>query len=215
MSEAKITPFEKHAAVYEEWFEKYRFVYESELKAIKQHLPRKGEGIEVGVGSGRFASALGIKLGIDPSGRMREIARSKGITAAEGVAERLPFDDGRFGFVLMVTTICFLDDVVSAFREALRVIEPGGCLVIGFIDRDSPVGRSYQRHKKESKFYSVATFYSVDEVKSFLTEAGFTIVGISQTIFQNLHQIVKLEPIKQGFGEGSFVVIKASKPTTA
>ena len=104
---AKIEPFEKHTSEYEAWFENYRFVYESEVRAIKEQLPKKGEGVEVGVGSGRFAVPLGIRLGVDPSGKMRELARNRGVVAIDGVAERLPFDDCRFHFVLMVTTICF------------------------------------------------------------------------------------------------------------
>jgi len=45
---AKIEPFEKHASEYDEWFEKNRFVYKSELRAVQEQLPKKGEGIEVG-----------------------------------------------------------------------------------------------------------------------------------------------------------------------
>jgi len=209
---AKIEPFEEHAPEYEAWFEKNRFVYESELRAIKGQLPESGEGMEVGVGSGRFAAPLGIKLGIDPSSRMRELARSRGIAAIDGVAEKLPFDDGRFHFVLMVTTICFFDDIQAAFREAFRVLEPGGHLIIGFIDKDSPVGILYEQHKNESMFYKGATFYSVDDVISYLKKTGFINLEFSQTIFHRLSKIENLEPIKEGYGEGSFVVVKAIKP---
>ena len=62
---AKIKPFEEHASEYEAWFENNRFVYESEVLAIKEQLPDKGKGIEVGVGSGRFAAPLGIRFGAD------------------------------------------------------------------------------------------------------------------------------------------------------
>jgi hypothetical protein len=33
---AKIKPFEKHTSEYEAWFENNRFVYESEVLAIKE-----------------------------------------------------------------------------------------------------------------------------------------------------------------------------------
>ena len=212
---AKIEPFEKHASEYEVWFENYRFVYESEVRAIKGQLPKKGEGVEVGVDSGRFAAPLGIKLGVDPSGKMRELARNRGITAIDGVAEKLPFDDCRFNFVLMVTTICFLDDIEAAFKEAYRVLKLGGNLIIGFIDKDSPVGMLYQQHKSDSVFYKVATFYSVDEVISYLKKTGFKNLKFTQTIFRRLLKIKNLEVIKKGYGEGSFVVVKALKPKSA
>lgn len=211
---ANIEPFEKHAVEYEAWFEKNRFVYESELRAIKGQLPESGEGMEVGVGSGRFAAPLGIKLGIDPSGEMRALAQSRGIAAIDGVAEKLPFEDGRFAFVLMVTAVCFLDDIQTAFEEAFRVLKPGGGLINGFIDKDSPLGKSYQRHKNESVFYKMATFYSVEEVISHLEKTGFMNLEFSQTIFHRPSEIKGLEPVKKGFGEGSFVVVKAKKPKT-
>jgi ubiquinone/menaquinone biosynthesis C-methylase UbiE len=209
---AKIEPFEKHASDYEAWFENNRFVYESELRAIKEQLPKKGDGIEVGVGSGRFAAPLGIRLGVDPSSKMRELARNRGITAIDGAAEKLPFDDCRFHFALMVTTICFLDDIKVAFKEAFRVLKPGGHLVIGFIDKESRVGTLYQQHKNENVFYKVATFYSVNEVASYLKETGFKNLNFSQTIFHHLSEIKDLEATKKGFGEGLFVVVKALKP---
>jgi len=71
-------PFETHTDEYEEWFEKNRFVYEAELRAVKELLPTKGESIEIGVGSGKFALPLGIRLGIDPSLKMAEIAVKTG-----------------------------------------------------------------------------------------------------------------------------------------
>jgi len=209
---AKIEPFEKHASDYEAWFENYRFVYESELKAIKEQLPKEGDGVEVGVGSGRFAAPLGIRLGVDPSSKMRELARNRGITTIDGVAEKLPFDDCRFHFFLMVTTICFLDDIEAAFKEAHRILQPAGYLIIGLIDKNSPVGTLYQQQKSESVFYKVATFFSVDEVTSYLKKTGFIDLKFTQTIFHRLSEIKKLEPIQKGYGDGSFVVIKALKP---
>ena len=207
----KIEPFEKHTSKYEEWFERNKFVYESELWAIRKQLPESGEGMEIGVGSGRFAAPLGIKLGVEPSRRMREIAQKKGIKVIDGVAERLPFDDSIFDFVLMVTTLCFVDDIEASFKEAYRVLGPGGSLIIGFIDKNSPIGKIYQQHKEESVFYAIATFYSVTEVVSYFEKAGFKDFVFVQTIFHNLTEIKDIEPIKEGYGEGSFVVVRAIK----
>ncbi len=208
---AKIEPFEKYTSRYENWFERNKFVYKSELRAIREQLPKSGEGIEIGVGSGQFAAPLGIQLGVEPSSWMRELARSKGIETIEGIAEKLPFGDSQFDFALMVTTICFLDDIKAAFKEACRVLKPDGRLIIGFIDKDSSVGKLYQQHKNESVFYKVATFYSVNEVISYLKEAGFKNFNFSQTIFHNLTEIKDIELMKEGYGEGSFVVVRAAK----
>jgi SAM-dependent methyltransferase len=208
---ARIEPFEKHPLQYEQWFDRHKFAYESELQAIRKLLPQHGNGLEIGIGSGRFAAPLGIKLGLEPSSKMMEIAQARGIEVIGGVGESLPFRDSQFDFATMVTTICFLDDVEVAFSEAYRILKPGGCLIIGFIDKDSSIGQLYQQHKNENVFYRVATFYSVDEVVSHLKMAGFKVFNFAQTIFHNLAEIKGIEPVREGYGEGSFVVVRAVK----
>ena len=207
----KTNLFDEYTSQYEDWFERNKFAFESELRAIREQLPKSNNGIEIGVGSGRFAVPLGIKIGIDPSRKMREIAQKRGIEVIDSVAESLPFDDSQFDFALMVTTICFVDDIVASFQEAYRILKPGGFLIIGFIDRESPVGKLYQQHKSESVFYKVATFYSVYEVVYRLKKAGFKNFNFTQTIFHNLAEIRDIEQIKEGYGEGSFVVVRAIK----
>jgi ubiquinone/menaquinone biosynthesis C-methylase UbiE len=73
----RIEPFENYVEKYEDWFGRNKFVYESEIQAVKELLPRGKKGIEIGVGSGRFALPLGIKIGVDPSPRRQEIAEEK------------------------------------------------------------------------------------------------------------------------------------------
>ena len=211
MVTAKIEPFEKFSYRYEQWFEENNYVYESELRAVKELLPKGGEGLEIGIGSGRFAAPLGIKLGIDPSAKMRRIAQWRGIQTFDGVAESLPLKAAQFDFALMVTTVCFLDDVDAAFKEASRVIKSGGHMIVGFIDKNSPVGRFYQMHRNDNPFYHIADFYSVKEVMNHFSRAGFYDFHFKQTIFRSLPEVRKVEPIKEGYGEGAFVVIRAKR----
>jgi len=207
----KITPFEKHVEQYEEWFAKNRWVYEAELRAVKDMIPTGGHGVEVGVGTGRFAEPLGIKIGVEPSKRMREIAQKRGLKVLDGVAEEVPFDDSQFDFVLMVTTVCFVDDIRKALLEAHRVLSHGGFLIIGFVDRNSMVGQAYLNRKEENVFYKDATFFSVDELVEIMDQAGFTDLAFKQTIFKTLSEITRDEPVKPGHGEGSFIVVRGRK----
>lgn len=207
----RINPFDEFPEVYEEWFVVNRFAYESELQAVKSLLPAQGIGMEVGVGSGQFAAPLGIRVGVEPSGEMRTIAARRGIEVVNGRAEDLPFEDGRFDFVVMVTTLCFLDDADVSFQEVSRVLKSTGCFIVGFVDKDSPIGRLYQEHKAQNPFYRIATFYSVPEVIECLLGAGFKDFHFAQTIFHDLPEIRAIEPVRDGYGEGSFVVISAQK----
>jgi len=208
---AKTKPFDEHINQYEHWFVVNKYAYESELQAVKTLLPASVEGFEIGVGSGLFAKPLGVKYGVEPSSKMRKIAKKRGIDVVDGIGEALPYEDSRFDFALIVTTICFLDDVEAAIKEAYRVIKPGGSLIIGFVDKDSTLGRLYQQHKNESLFYGVATFYSVEEVVFYMKKAGFENFIFTQTIFHKLKEIKAVEPVKEGCGEGSFVVVRAIK----
>jgi len=71
------TIFDKYYKKYDAWYDRNKFVYLAELKAIRKVLPEKGKGLEIGVGTGRFAQALGIATGIDPSRKMIEIAKKE------------------------------------------------------------------------------------------------------------------------------------------
>ena len=207
----RVEPFEKHAKEYDVWFDENELVYLSELEAVKSMLPDSGTGIEIGVGTGRFAAPLGIKLGLEPSKSMASLARQRGIEVAEGMAESLPFEDSSFDFVLMVTVICFLNDVGKALSEAYRVLKPGGCIVIAFIDKNSPIGKMYEQRKNEDVFYKEATFYSVEEVSDLLQQAGIKNLSFCQTVFQDTAEGEQVEKPQPGYGKGSFVVVRAEK----
>ncbi len=208
---AKIGSFEKYTDRYEDWFDRNEYAYKSELKAIKGLLPLATKGIEIGVGSGRFAIPLGIKFGVEPSTKMRGIARGRGVDIVAGIAEALPFKNYKFDIALMVTVICFVDNLATSFKEAFRILKPGACLIVSFIDRGSPGGEAYFQHRKENVFYREANFHSVAEVTTLLKEVGFRKFTFSQTIFRALSEIDGIERIKPGYGEGSFVVVRAVK----
>ncbi|MFO8061511.1 MAG: class I SAM-dependent methyltransferase [bacterium] len=209
---AKSEPFEKHADMYEEWFEDNRYAYLSEIEAVRKLLPDFERGLEIGAGSGRFAEPLGIEKGIEPSPRMASIAGRRGMDVTIGQAENLPFDDSEFDLELMVTSVCFLDDIEKSLSESFRTLSNGGYLLIGLVDRESPIGKLYQKYKEQNVFYKHAAFYSTEEILSYLKKAGFINFRFSQTIFKNLDEIDSMEEVKDGYGEGSFIVIRSQKP---
>ncbi|RCV63579.1 Ubiquinone/menaquinone biosynthesis C-methylase UbiE [Methanophagales archaeon] len=207
MSENQI--FEDGAEEYDEWFSEHWFAYKSEVRALGTFIPKNRKGLEVGVGTGRFAVPLGIQIGVEPARAMADIARKRGITVYEAKAEELPFDNASFDFILMSTTICFLHNPMQALQESARVIKSGGNIIIGMIDSDSFLGKVYDLKKKNSKFYRYAHFYSVNPVLEWVRKLGYGHIRICQTIFKNPEKITAIEPVKDGYGSGCFVVISA------
>lgn len=208
---SKIEAFEKYTKQYDSWFDENSYIYKSEVLAIMELLDVNKNSVEIGVGSGRFSLSLGVKHGVEPSNKMRKLAMERGIEVIKGVAERLPYPDNLFDYALMITTICFLDDISKAFNEVYRILKHNGFFIIGFIDKGSPIGKIYQENKANNPFYKNANFYSVNEVLYYLTNSEFKNFSFRQTIFNPLEKIKGIEPIEKGYGRGSFVVIKANK----
>jgi SAM-dependent methyltransferase len=206
-----VSVFEEAVQEYDAWFDRNRPVYESEIMALKRFLPPGGGGLEIGVGTGRFAVPLGIKVGVEPAEAIAGLARQRGIMVVRSVGEALPFRGDSFDLVVMVTVLCFLQDPFLSLTEATRVLRPGGKILIGMIDKDSPLGRSYETHKQESKFYRQARFYSVSQVRDWLSKLPFRSVQTCQTLFNDVGDITGLEPVHDGHGAGGFVVIAAHR----
>lgn len=207
----KIEVFEKHYRKYEKWFEKNKWIYLSEIECLRKLIPKKGVGLEVGIGTGRFAIPFGIKIGVEPSEKMAKISIKKGIFVVKGTGENLPFFNNSFDYVLMVTTICFLNDIFLGFKEAYRVLRNKGKLIVGIVDKNSFLGKFYERKKMKNVFYRVATFYSCEEIIEDMERLGFKNIKIYQTIFSPLYLIKKIEPVKKGCGKGGFVGIRGEK----
>ena len=208
----RTAPFEEHTDRYEEWFETFEAAYESELEALDSLRPAGGRGLEVGVGTGRFADPLDIEYGVEPAMEMLRVSADRGIAGIRGVAESLPILEDSFDVVLIVTTICFVDDVAATFEEVARVLEPGGHILVGYIDKESEVGRKYQAIKDENPFYRDATFHSTEAVLEELEKAGFEDVEVRQTIFEMPDEMDDVDPVRDGYGEGSFVALRAAWP---
>lgn len=172
--------FEDNADDYDRWFDDHPQIYSAQLSMLRDAVPAEVLVLEIGVGSGRFASPLGISLGIDPSHALAAIAKRRGIETVIGVGEHTPFRGNTCDAILMMTVICFLDDPLPVFLEAHRLLKQGGALVLGFIEKDGAIARRYQNEKVKGRFLRYATYYSVDDIAAFYRNAGFFEVSIAQ-----------------------------------
>lgn len=201
--------FDRHCKKYDSWYDRNRFAYLSEIAALRTVIPQEGRGLEIGVGTGRFASALGVTMGIDPSYDMLRIAVQRGVNVRWGVGEDLPFADSDFEYVAVIVTLAFVDNPLKVLREAHRVLEDGGKVIVGIVNRESFLGRLYQ--SKKGIFYSEANLFTVEELNQLLKTAGFDSFSYYQTIFRLPERMDSIERPRKGFDKGGFIVVSARK----
>jgi SAM-dependent methyltransferase len=175
--------FDRYADDYDQWFDVNKEVYATQTDYLRRYITGRDNGLEIGVGSGRFASRLGIRHGLDPSLRLLVKARQRGVETVLGKGEFLPYRAGTFDSVLMMTVICFMEDVTRSFREAYRIIRPRGTLVVAFIEKDGEVARRERARKPAGRFLHYAEFLTAEQVMAALTGAGFSGVCVKE----NLH----------------------------
>ena len=162
--------------------------------------------LDVATGTGlmvREAMAIlgdeSLVLGVDPSAGMLREARQVRYRVVRGLGEALPFQSRRFDFLCMGYALRHLDDLHETFSEYLRVLSPGGRLVLLEITPpDSRVGswltRQYFQHavplmtrvvtrnsasEHLMRYYwdTIAQFVPPADVVSSLRESGFVDVA--------------------------------------
>jgi ubiquinone/menaquinone biosynthesis C-methylase UbiE len=200
-----IDHFEKTWKDYDAWYDTHPALYRTEVAALKMAAP-SGAGLEIGVGTGRFAAPLGVRFGLDPAVNMLKLAANRGILVVQGRGESLPFKDGSFDFVQLIFVIEFVDDLILFLGEAVRTIKPRGALILGFIDKDSPWGRYYASDPSHRRYFHPP---SPEELLVILARIGWELDGAYQTLFQPPPDVTLEEGPKPGFGEGGFVVLRA------
>ena len=209
--------FDELAKEYDAWFDREgRVIFFIEAQAFRPlllSLPKPW--LEIGVGSGRFAQAIGIETGVDPSIRLVRMARKRGINAFVSQGEQRLFDEESFGTVFLIVTLCFLDSPREVLKEAKRILMPGGKIVLGLVLKESPWGQFYQQKKAEGhRFYKCANFYSCDEIIELLARAGFSNERIISTLFQKPEGVQHIEEPQEGYSpDAGFTIIVAGKIT--
>jgi demethylmenaquinone methyltransferase / 2-methoxy-6-polyprenyl-1,4-benzoquinol methylase len=82
-------------------------------------------------GATRILGKPGAVIGLDPSvGMLREARKIVRVPLVQGTVEELPFPDGHFDFLCMGYALRHVADLGVAFRECLRVLKPGGRVLI-------------------------------------------------------------------------------------
>ncbi len=139
--------------------------------------------LDVGCGDGTLALAAaraGARvIGVDRSpadvAAARRNAANTGLPLELHVADarKLPFPADRFDVVLAVTVLCFVPEPALAVAEMVRVLRPGGALVIGELGRWSAWGAwRTLRAWAGSRTWRAARFWSPGELRALFNDAG-------------------------------------------
>lgn len=207
--------FDEAAERYDAWYDSPtgRILLDAEVDCIRPLLEQFPKPyFEIGVGTGRFAEALSIERGIDPSLRAIEKARERGVEVVQGAGENIPFGDGAFGGILVAFTLCFVNDPQRMMQEIRRTLAPGGGVVLGLLLKGTPWAEHYARRgAKGHPLYGSAHFYSKDEITTLLEQAGFHITEYRSTLFQTpgLKSYDQEQPVQGYTPDAGFVGIAA------
>jgi len=130
--------------------------------------------LDVATGTGLLAREAaqtvqmpGRVIGVDPSSGMIAAGRRVlAIPRVQAVGERLPFADRRFDFVSMGYAMRHVPDLNEAFAEYLRVLRPGGrLLVLEITPPASAIGRALARAYFGGIVPSIARLGSADAAR--------------------------------------------------
>jgi ubiquinone/menaquinone biosynthesis C-methylase UbiE len=134
--------------------------------------------LDVGCGTGHFSQPLAAAnavVGVDLSVEMLAFARAKGLAPIRATAEALPFGDKRFDVVLAASVIQLIPDGAAFVREMMRVVRPGGRVIICTINAgNAALGllRVIERQK-----YRHFRLYPFREIADLVRAAGGSVRG--------------------------------------
>jgi len=122
-----------------------------EAEVVRPFIQKKNV-LEVGCGTGlimqRLVSQAGLLTGIDPSEKMLEKAKAKGLNVLAGTAEKIPFPDNHFDVTYSFKVLAHVRDIEGAMAEMMRVTKENGVVIAEFYNARSIRGLRWWLRKK-------------------------------------------------------------------
>lgn len=158
------------------------------MEVLKQRKRKNAKLLELGSGSGRILTSIRARdrhlqlFGVDISSEQVKIARKvnkgKNITFIHGDAEKPPFPNSTFDFVIIMDFLEHVPHPQQALDEAFRILKPGGILYAGVPAERHGIYllsmKLFGRHFKEETGGHLQQ-YTKRQIESMVRKAKFTI----------------------------------------
>jgi len=164
---------------------------------------------------GDSGQIIGVDMTPDMLSRARMNAEKMKTTNVEfrlGEIENLPVADNTVDIIMSNCVINLSPDKMKVFREALRILKPGGRLAISDIVATAPLPPDIQQNLALVSA-CVGGAATIDETKEMLKEAGFTDIRIKAK--DESRELISQWAPGENKNAGDYVVsayIEATKP---
>jgi hypothetical protein len=180
--------------------EKERLIAQIQKRAFRPIIPFLPKPwIELRKGDGKPVMARGSSRAMDLGKGSLRFARHGGIKAAGGKGDAIPTE--KVGSLFMVISHCPPRYLKKLLKEGHRILKREGRILIGFIPRDSPWGSFYLQGKRcrWPDSYPGVWVHSLKQMEHQVMQAGFSLQGISSTLFQNPRELKAVENPMMGY----------------
>ena len=129
---------------------------------LAQHFDCEVVGIDYGADTVAEATSMAVKAGL-----------ADRVSFERGDAERLPFDEDSFDFVICECAFCTFPDKASAADEFIRVLRPGGRVGLSDLTRSGALPSEL-----ESLLARIACIADAEPINAYvrrLEDSGFTV----------------------------------------
>jgi len=191
---------DKTAEEFAAYMKKFIDLYEYLASVVQRHSSTSHPFIlDLGAGPGLLSVEIFRKIpqatiiGIDPLIKMLQLANGNVKNAdfqtfepVVGVSENIPLKDNTVDMIASRFSLPYWTQPNKSFQEMMRVLKPGGKVVLEALNRDFPTWKLllikirmlFNRAGRELTKYHVEAYklaHTIEQVEQFFTDAGFTI----------------------------------------